>query len=233
MSMVQKSQLNSAHENLFSEFTRKYNLSKTLKFELKPVGETKQYLQDFIDSDTNRAKEYKELKKIIDEFHKDYIETTLSHKDILNKNSLKDFFNLWGIKNNKENKDLLDKIKEKYNLKLKKSYGNKEVIEAMEKQFRKDIIEHFKTLNPLLESFFKTAKEEQLLGFLKKFDKTLHKKFLEKKDKTVLSEYLQKPMKAKSIDKSILFSKEFIQYLLPVWIENSHLTEKEKKTKNH
>ena len=217
--------------DVFSQFSRKYSLSKTLKFELKPVAETKQYLQDFIDLDTKRAKEYKELKKIIDEFHKDHIEAILSHKDILDKDCLKDFFDLWNIRNNKENKELLDKIKEKYNLKLNKNYGNKEVISEMEKQFRKDIIEHFKTLNPLLESFFKTAKEEQLLSFLKKFDKTLHKKFLEKKDKTVLSDYLQKPMKAKSIDKSILFSKEFIQHLLPVWVENSHLTEKEKKQK--
>ena len=41
---------------VFSQFLRKYSLSKTLKFELKPTVDTKQYLRDFIDSDTNRAK---------------------------------------------------------------------------------------------------------------------------------------------------------------------------------
>ena len=218
-------------KNPFSKFTNKYALSKTLRFELKPIAETKKYLQNFIDSDTKRAEEYKELKKIIDEFHKDYIVSTLSHENILDKDYLKDFFNLWSIKNNKEDKELLHEIKEKHNLKLKKkNYGNKEIIEVMEKQLRKQIIEHFETLNPLLKSFFKTANEEQLLGFLKKFDKTLYKEFIEKKDKTVLNQYLHKPVK-RSIDKSVLFSKEFIQYLLPAWVANSHLTEKEEKQK--
>ncbi|MBC6415217.1 MAG: type V CRISPR-associated protein Cas12a/Cpf1 [Bdellovibrionales bacterium] len=208
--------------DVFSLFSRKYSLSKTLKFELKPTAETKQHLQDFIVSDTKRAKEYKELKKIIDEFHKDYIELTLSHKNILDKDKLTDFCKLWSDNN------LLDEIKEKHNLKEK---TKEEVIKKMEQQFRKDIVEQFKTLNPLLERFFKTADEEQLLGFLKKLDNKLWTKFKEKKEKALLDEYLQEPIKQKNIEKSILFSSELIKYLLPVWLKNSQLTDKEDKQK--
>ena len=216
-------------KNLFSQFTRKYGLSKTLKFELKPEPETKQHLEYFIEQDTERAKEYKKLKKIIDQFHKDYIELSLSHKDILDKEKLTDFFKLWS--NNKEDKEFLDKIKEKHNLKLKKKTNNKDAIKTIQQQFREDIVEFFKNQNPLLERFFQTAHEDQLLKFLDSFDKNLHKEFKEKKDKNILEKYLQEPRKVKSIAKSVLFSKDFIQYLLPVWVKNSSLTEKEEKQK--
>jgi len=80
------------HSNkLLCSFTRKYPLSKTLRFELKPVDDTKKYLKDFVQSDQERAGDYKELKKIIDEYHKDYIEKSLSKNDIL---SLDDLNNL-------------------------------------------------------------------------------------------------------------------------------------------
>lgn len=55
----------------FSEFTRLYSLNKTLKFELQPVGRTKEHIEakGVISEDDNRAKSYKEVKKIIDEYH--------------------------------------------------------------------------------------------------------------------------------------------------------------------
>jgi len=217
---------NNFQNNIFSNFVKKYNLSKTLRFELKPVKETKNHLKEFIELDTKRAKEYKELKKIIDEYHKDYIEKSLSSTNILNEDLLADFFDLW--KNNKEDKNLLNKIKEKFDIKLKPNCNNKEAIEAIETKLRTDIAEHFKILNPLLESFFKTANDNQLLGFLKKFDKDLHKEFKENKNKAVLDQYLQNPI---TRSKSVLFEKDFIEYLLPAWVESSDLTEQEDKEK--
>ena len=56
-------------KGIFNSFTKQYSLSKTLRFELKPLPETKKFLSEFIDSDTQRDKDYQELKGIIDEYH--------------------------------------------------------------------------------------------------------------------------------------------------------------------
>lgn len=69
------------------EFTKKYSISKTLRFELKPVGETAEYIEDFeseylknvVSQDEERAKEYLKLKELIDDYHRDYIEDKLSN----------------------------------------------------------------------------------------------------------------------------------------------------------
>lgn len=64
----------------FSDFTNLYPLSKTLRFRLIPVGET---LRHFIDSgileeDLHRAESYVKVKAIIDDYHRAYIEDSLS-----------------------------------------------------------------------------------------------------------------------------------------------------------
>ena len=213
-----------------SEFTKKYSLSKTLRFELKPVAETKNHLKKFIDLDTKRAKDYKELKKIVDEYHKVYIEAVLSAPNILNEEELKEFYNLWSIKNNKENKDLLDKINEKYNFKLKKNYGNKEVIEKMENHFRKQIVEKFKNSTQFLKDFFDQADIENLKSFLESFDKNLHKEFIKNEDRSLLASYLEKPKESKKdFLEEVIFKKEFIKHILPVWLKKSSLKDKEQK----
>lgn len=70
-----------------NELTQLYPVSKTLRFELKPVGETadyienfkSQYLKDIVAQDEKRADDYKIIKEIIDDFHRDYIEKSLKH----------------------------------------------------------------------------------------------------------------------------------------------------------
>lgn len=64
----------------FSSFTNLYPLSKTLRFRLIPIGET---LKNFIDSgileeDQHRAESYVKVKSIIDNYHRAYIESSLS-----------------------------------------------------------------------------------------------------------------------------------------------------------
>lgn len=66
----------------FSEFTRFYSLNKTLRFELRPVGRTREHIEakGLISEDDHLAKSYKEVKKIIDEYHRKFIENAL--KDV-------------------------------------------------------------------------------------------------------------------------------------------------------
>ena len=70
-------------KSAFQDFVRKYSLSKTLRFELRPLPETRPFLEEFVKSDTQRGKDYKELKQIIDEYHKDYITKSLSELSLL------------------------------------------------------------------------------------------------------------------------------------------------------
>ncbi|MBL6985173.1 MAG: type V CRISPR-associated protein Cas12a/Cpf1 [Candidatus Thioglobus sp.] len=69
-----------------NNYTNQYPVTKTLRFELKPVGETADYIEDFksqylkdvVEQDEQRAKDYKIIKEIIDDYHRHYIEEKLS-----------------------------------------------------------------------------------------------------------------------------------------------------------
>lgn len=65
--------------NDLRNFTNLYSLSKTLKFELIPQAETLSNIQNhgLLIKDETRAESYKKVKKIIDEYHKDFINKAL------------------------------------------------------------------------------------------------------------------------------------------------------------
>lgn len=65
----------------FSDFTGLFSLSKTLRFELKPVGKTLENIEKkgLLAEDEKRAESYKKVKKLIDEYHKTFIEKALSN----------------------------------------------------------------------------------------------------------------------------------------------------------
>ena len=65
--------------NKYSDFTGLYPLSKTLRFELKPIGKTKENIErnGILERDNKRAVGYKAIKKVIDEYHKAFIDMML------------------------------------------------------------------------------------------------------------------------------------------------------------
>lgn len=88
-----------------NQFIGLYPLSKTLRFELKPIGKTKENIEKngILERDTQRAVGYKVVKKVIDEYHKAFIERILNDfenklgEDERNdwKNSLQEFYSLY------------------------------------------------------------------------------------------------------------------------------------------
>ena len=62
------------------ELTGLYSLSKTLRFELEPIGNTLRHIEakGIITQDEQRAEEYKKVKDIIDRYHKKFITMCLS-----------------------------------------------------------------------------------------------------------------------------------------------------------
>ena len=74
------------NDNIFKDFTHQYPISKTLRFELKPYKETadrleqfkSSYLREVVVEDEQRSKEYKQLKSIIDDYHREFIDKALA-----------------------------------------------------------------------------------------------------------------------------------------------------------
>lgn len=61
------------------QFTNLYPVSKTLRFELQPVGKTKENIEKngILLRDEQRAEDYKRVKLLIDEYHKQFIKERL------------------------------------------------------------------------------------------------------------------------------------------------------------
>lgn len=60
---------------LFEDFTHLYPLSKTVRFELKPIGRTLEHIhaKNFLSQDETMADMYQKVKVILDDYHRDFI----------------------------------------------------------------------------------------------------------------------------------------------------------------
>ncbi len=95
--------------NTFNDLTGLYSLSKTLRFELKPIGKTLENIErkGIIEQDTQREKEYQKVKEIIDEYHKAFIKMCLWNFELKLKSdgssdSLEDYVRLASIEKREE-----------------------------------------------------------------------------------------------------------------------------------
>jgi len=95
----------------FGDFTNLYELSKTLRFELRPTPETKDLLDKnkIIQTDKKIAENYQEIKKYFDKLHKKFIKEALSNTQI----DFSDFCKLWeqNSKDSGKIKDLSRKLR--------------------------------------------------------------------------------------------------------------------------
>jgi len=102
-----------------NEFTQKYALSKTLRFELKPVGETAEKIEDFknktiasiVEQDKKRAQDYKKIKIIIDDYHRHFIEQVLG-QNILTDDDIQKAFERYVSFRGSKNEDKKKQYKE-------------------------------------------------------------------------------------------------------------------------
>lgn len=137
------------------EFKRLYPLSKTLRFELKPIGKTLEHIESsgILTQDQHRANSYVEVKKIIDEYHKKFIENTLDNFSLQyeneNKNnSLEEFYTYYMIKSKDENqRKLYEGIQNKLRKQIADCFAKEDIFKRIDK---KELI------------------KEDLLGFVKK-----------------------------------------------------------------
>ncbi|MCC7532876.1 MAG: type V CRISPR-associated protein Cas12a/Cpf1 [Bacteroidia bacterium] len=105
-----------------NDFTKRYQLSKTLRFELKPIGKTKEHVEakGLISQDEQRAESYKAMKKTIDAFHKDFIEKAMANVK-LSSEDLNQFQALYTAPSEKKKEDVFKKELEKVQTSLRKA----------------------------------------------------------------------------------------------------------------
>ena len=89
-----------------NEFTHLYPLSKTLRFELRPVGKTEEMFRKsgILEQDNGRADSYKVVKKLIDRYHKDFIEKALQGFEF-EEGSLEEYYKLYSTANRDEKEE--------------------------------------------------------------------------------------------------------------------------------
>ncbi len=136
---------------MFKNFTNQYQLSKTLRFELKPIGKTLNNINSkmLLEQDEKRASEYKVVKKIIDEYHKDFMNEAMDGF-LFDNDDINSYERLFYIKD--------------------KSDEDKKAIESVQQKMRKKIAEKFQK-HPLYKNLFaKELIKQDLLSWLDKKD---------------------------------------------------------------
>ena len=128
------------------KFVGLYPVSKTLRFELKPIGRTKEYIEmdGIIDTDTTLSENYTLVKGIIDRYHKSFIEESL--RDVKLK-GLQEFYDLY----NKSNR----------------ATAEQKQFERIQDDLRKQISQTFKKSNAYATLFKKELIKKELPLFVK------------------------------------------------------------------
>ena len=103
----------------FSDFTRKYELSKTLRFELRPVGKTKEMLDEagVFEKDRMIKEKYERTKPYFDRLHREFVQESLSNVALSGLTDYLSIFSDWRT-------DKKDKTKAKKLTDIEKSLRN-------------------------------------------------------------------------------------------------------------
>lgn len=157
---------------MLKEFVGKYSLSKTLRFELKPVGATAKHIEQkgFIEIDEARAEDYKKAKELIDEYHKEFIARSLSGVRLVGLENYEELF----LKQNRDDKEQkeFEKIQDDLRKQIVAGFKNhphfknidkKELIKEdlprfLKSQEDRDLIERFDSFTTYFTGFHENRK---------------------------------------------------------------------------
>lgn len=125
-----------------NQFTEVYQLSKTLRFELRPQGKTQEYIDErgILIKDEKVSSDYEIIKGMIDKYHKSFIETSLRNVEI-------------------DWKELYEKTKI---FKSNSALENRKNLESVQSLYRKKITENFEK-DKRYKSLFKRDMVSDLL----------------------------------------------------------------------
>ena len=162
-------------ESIWDRFTNIYSLTKTLRFELKPVWKTLENIENkgLIDQDEKRAKSYKEMKNTIDCFHEEFINQTMSHVRLT---KLENFANLYNAsaerKKDAHFKKEFEKVQEDLRKEIASSFKAGQATGRYSKLFKKELFTELleqipkgKTINDLGKWNEKSSDEKKNFVF--------------------------------------------------------------------
>lgn len=136
------------------DLTGQYSLSKTLRFELKPIGKTLEHIEQkgLLTQDEQRAEKYELMKGIIDRYHKVFITMCLRNCKIKVNNT----------------DDELDSLEEYSSLlsKSKRDADDENKLEKIKENLRKQIVNAFKSGNTYGDLFKKELIKNHLPDFV-------------------------------------------------------------------
>lgn len=143
--------------NALKQFTKTYPLSKTLRFELKPIGRTLENVvsSGLLEQDQHRASSYLKVKEIIDDYHKAFIESVLEDFKLTyvtegKKDSLQEFYTCYMCKS--------------------KDATQKKLFEDIQKNLRKQIADSFTSDNRFKRIDKKELIQDDLVNFVKRVE---------------------------------------------------------------
>ncbi|MFI3200712.1 MAG: type V CRISPR-associated protein Cas12a/Cpf1, partial [Eubacteriales bacterium] len=198
-------------EGIYSKFTNKYAVSKTLRFELVPQGRTTEYIENkrvgsevsILEEDMQRAEDYKKVKLIIDSYHKELIKEALQDIEL---NHLEEFELLY--KNKKKNSN------EEKEFKKCQENLRKQIAEKLKNH--KNFSELFskELFSKILPQFVDTEEDLNLVESFNKF--TTYFKGYHKNRKNMYSHE----------DKSTAIAYRIIHQNLPMFLDNLQIFSK-------
>lgn len=88
---------NGKQASAFRDFTRKYELSKTLRFELRPVGKTREMLEEagVFEKDRIIKEKYERTKPYFDRLHREFVQESLSNVALSGLSDYLSIFSEW------------------------------------------------------------------------------------------------------------------------------------------
>ena len=129
---------------LADDFIGMYPVSKTLRFELRPIGKTREYIErdGIIDTDTARSENYIKVKAIIDEYHKAFIQKVLGG---IRLEGLDTYYRLYNtVKRNTSEEKEYTKCKDNLRKQIAKAFKEDEAFKSIDKkELFKDDLPHF------------------------------------------------------------------------------------------
>ena len=133
-----------------SDFTGLYPVTKTLRFELKPVGNTLEQIEkhDILALDEERSKRYEVVKESLDAYHRDFIDRTLSVFS-LNTNDLQQYEKFYAA-----------------NLQQAKTQTNANQLKSVKNELRKQIAKAFKDAKGFNNLFNKELLKKDLQAWI-------------------------------------------------------------------
>lgn len=155
----------------FNDFTGIYPVSKTLRFEAKPIVDT---LHNFIangllDSDEHRAESYVRVKKLIDEYHKAFIDETLADGCLVyegsgKEDSLKEYLALYSSEDRESRKENFKKVQKNLREQIVKKLTQNEAYKHL---FGKELLDSYKRDD---DSGKKMETEADIIRFIDRAD---------------------------------------------------------------